>query len=240
MHAMLRFRPFWLALGFLTTLPVPDVGKVQPGERRAASAYYPLVGWVVGAVLALAEFATSGLPDGLAAALVLAVWLGVTGMLHFDGLLDSADALLAPRPPRERLQILGDVHHGSFALGTGMVFLITKWQLVASLHSSWTLLFAPVAARFWVLPVLNAFPPARPEGLGATARQGRWSLGALFTLPVLLLAPVPFIVSGAATFLLAAWASRRLGGGLSGDVYGALIELAEVTFIFISILNIII
>jgi len=236
-EAVKRLRPFWLALGFLTTLPVPDLAEVDSAEMRGASAYYPLVGWVIGAILALAWMFINRLSAGLGAALLLAAWLALTGMLHLDGLLDSADALLASRSPQERLRILGDVHHGSFAFGAGAVFLITKWQLLASLHSPWPLLFAPVAARFWVLPVLNAFPAARPEGLGATARQGRWPLAALFSLPVLLLAPLAFAFSGAAVFLLALWASRRLGGGLSGDVYGALIELAEAIFILITILN---
>ncbi len=232
---MKRLRPFWLALGFLTTLPVPDVGEVQPGEMRAASAYYPLVGWIVGAVLAGAAWATGGLPDGLAAALVLAVWLAVTGMLHLDGLLDSADALLAPVPVSERLRILGDVHHGSFAFGVGFVFLLLKWQALALLAGPLPLLLAPVAARFWLLPVLNRFPAARPEGLGATARQGRVGLGFVFALPVVFLSPAAFLAAGATLGLGALWASRRLGGGLSGDVYGAFVELGELAFLFASL-----
>lgn len=223
-------RPFWLALGFLTTLPTPPIGKVAPGEMRRASAFYPLIGWIIGGLLVSAAWLFANLPTGLAAGLVLALWLGVTGMLHLDGLLDSADALLAMRPAPERLRILGDVHHGSFAFGVGFAFLLLKWQAIGL--SGWlALLLAPVVARFWLLPLLNLFPAARPEGLGATARQGRWELGLLFALPALVLAPLAFLVTGAWALLVGYWASRRLGGGLSGDVYGAIIETSELAFL---------
>jgi len=221
-----RLRPFWLALGFLTTLPVPDLGEVKPGEMKAASAYYPLVGWIIGGLLALAAWLLHPLPDGLSGVLLLALWLALTGMLHLDGLLDSADALLAMKPVAERLRILGDVHHGSFALGVGFVHLLLKWQLL-SLVDWRAVLLAPVMARFLVLPVLNLFPSARPEGLGATARQGLLLPAALIALPAVIWAPIPFLVGGAFVLLTARWAASRLGGGLSGDVYGALIELGE-------------
>ncbi|WP_457638155.1 adenosylcobinamide-GDP ribazoletransferase [Oceanithermus sp.] len=229
---MKYLRPFWLALGFLTTLPVPRLGEVKPGEMKAASAYYPLVGWIIGALLAAAAWLLHTQPAGLAAALLLALWLLLTGMLHLDGLLDSADALLAMKPVEERLRILGDVHHGSFAVGAGFVHLLLKWQLL-SLVDWRAVLLAPVVARFWVLPALNLFPSARPEGLGATARQGLLLPAVLIALPAAILAPSPFFLSGAFVLLTAWWASRRLGGGLSGDVYGALIELGETAVLFL-------
>jgi len=227
-------RSFWLALGFLTTLPVPDIGEVKPGEMKAASAFYPLVGWIIGALLAVAARSLQALPDGLSGALLLTLWLALTGMLHLDGLLDSADALLAMKPAAKRLQILDDVHHGSFALGTGFAHLLLKWQLLCLVD--WrAVLLAPAMARFWVLPVLNLFPSARPEGLGATARQGLLLPAALIALPAAIWAPLPFLASGAFVLLTAKWAAGRLGGGLSGDVYGALIELGEsaVMFVFV-------
>ncbi len=229
---MKRLRPLWLALGFLTILPVPDIGEVKPGEMKAASALYPLIGWIIGALLAIAAWLLQPLPDGLAAALLLALWLALTGMLHLDGLLDSADALLAMKPVADRLRILGDVHHGSFAFGVGFVHLLLKWQLLAL--ADWrAVLLAPVMARFLVLPVLNLFPPARPEGLGATARQGLLLPAALIALPAAILAPLPFLLGGAFVLLTAKWAAKRLGGGLSGDVYGALVEFGEIAVLFV-------
>ncbi|WP_456414661.1 adenosylcobinamide-GDP ribazoletransferase [Oceanithermus profundus] len=233
---MKRLRPFWFALGFLTTLPVPRAEGATAGELRRSVAWYPLVGWVVGAVLVATAALAQAWSPGLAAALVLAAWLAVTGMLHFDGLLDSADALLAPRAPAERLRILADVHHGSFALGVGAVFLILKWQAIAAGPDLWALALAPVAARTWILPLLGLFPSVRPGGLGASARGGSWGWGLLFAAPLVLLAPGPAAAAGAWALGFAFWSSRRLGGGLTGDVYGAAVETTELVFLLAALL----
>jgi adenosylcobinamide-GDP ribazoletransferase len=150
-------------------------------------------------------------------------------MLHLDGLLDVADAVLAARSPEARRKILADVHLGSFAFGVGFVHLLLKWQAIAA-SPALSLLLAPVAARFWLLPVMRYFPAAKKEGLGARARPGRWFWGAVFALPVFFLAPLPFLLTGLLTALLAGFVSRRLAG-LNGDAYGALIEAAELLFL---------
>lgn len=220
-------RPFWLALGFLTTFPVPKLGEVKDGEMKAASAFYPLAGYLIGVVLAILAWLTAGLPDGLQGAVLLAAWLACTGMLHLDGLLDSADALLAMKPPTERLRILSDVHMGSFAFGVGFVVLLLKWQLLAANPSPWLLLCLPAIVRFALLLPMNLFPAARLEGLGARSREGRIIPAFLLTLPAIFFFPWVTLAAVAAMLLLAYWAAGRLGGGLSGDVYGALVELGE-------------
>ncbi len=226
---MRGLRAFWIALGFLTILPTPLLGRVGAEEFRRAAACYPLVGYVVGAGLAGVFALASGLPEGLRGALVLAAWLALTGMLHLDGLLDSADALLAPRSPEERLWVLRDVHLGSFAFGVGSVHLLLKWQALAVLEAPAVLVVLPVLARFWVLVPMHRYPAARGEGLGARARGGvGWGAAVLFALPAFALALGPGLVMGGVVLLGAAWAARRLGGGLSGDVYGALVEIGEV------------
>lgn len=220
-------RPFWLALGFLTTFPVPRLGPVLHGEMRLASAFYPVAGYCLGGVLALAAWLTQALPEGLQGALLLALWLGLTGMLHLDGLLDSADALLAMKPPPERLKILSDLHLGSFAFGVGFVHLLLKWQLLAGGPSPWLLLCLPAIVRFALLIPMNLYPAARPEGLGAGSREGRIGLALLFALPAMVLFPWQALAVLLVMLLLARWAARRLGGGISGDVYGALVEIGE-------------
>ncbi len=226
---MRALRHFLLALGFLTALPAPGARAFDEESLRAAAAYYPLVGWVLGGLLALAAWALTAWPDGLAAGAVLALWFALTGMLHLDGLLDSADALLAPRPPEERLRILRDVHHGTYAFGVGAVFLLLKWQTLAALPGTATLLLAPVAARFWLLPLFGLFPSARSGGLGAAVRPAPWYAGLLFALPAFVWAPWPFAFAGLWAFAAAGWAARRLGG-LTGDVYGAVVETTELAF----------
>ncbi len=227
-------RAFWRALGFLTVFPTPALGDLVPGELRRASGYFPLVGWVVGVVLWGGHRLLFGVwPEGLAAAGVLALWLGVTGMLHLDGLLDAADALLPPVSRERRLAILRDRQVGSFAFGVGATHLLFKLEAVAAAGAG-PLLLAPVFARFAVLLPMNLFPAARTEGLGARARRGGLGLGLLFALPVFGLAPLAAGLALAWVLAAAVFAHRRLGG-LTGDVYGALIELGELFFLLASL-----
>ncbi|MCS7057729.1 MAG: adenosylcobinamide-GDP ribazoletransferase [Meiothermus sp.] len=220
-------RPFWLAVGFLTTFPTPPLGQVRPEEMRAATAFYPAAGYLIGAALALAAWLTAGLPEGLRGGILLAVWLASTGMLHLDGLLDTADALLASKPPAERLRLLADVHVGSFAFGVGFVVLLLKWQALAAGPSFALLLALPAIVRFAVLLPMNLFPAAKADGLGARSRGGWPFLAFLLALPALLALPWVALAVLLGLLLLAYWAARRLGGGLTGDVYGALVELGE-------------
>lgn len=228
-------RPFWLAVGFLTVFPVPPLGEVRDGEMKAASAFYPAAGYLIGGVLALVAWLTAALPDGLQGAMLLAVWLACTGLLHLDGLLDSADALLAMKPPAQRLRILGDVYLGSFAFGVGFVVLLLKWQLLAAAPSPWLLLALPAVVRFALLLPMNLFPAARPEGLGARSREGRVVPAFLMALPALVAFPWVALVVLAVMILLAYWAAGRLGGGLSGDVYGMLVELGELAGLLVAV-----
>lgn len=221
-----------LALTFLTTLPLPHVGEVGRGEFRRASGFYPLAGYVVGGAVALVLWGVSalGLPSGVGAALALAAWLTVTGMLHFDGLVDAGDALLVMKSPARRLEILADVHVGAFGLATGTVALLLKWSALAALPNPLAVIGAAVAARLAVLLPMNLYPAARAESLGARSREGWWSMGVLVALPALLLphAPVAFLAALAAALLVARFAAGRLGGGINGDVYGAVIEAGEI------------
>ncbi|MEF2279946.1 adenosylcobinamide-GDP ribazoletransferase [Deinococcus sp. YIM 134068] len=230
-------RPLWLrhlhaahlALTFLTTLPLPHVREVREGDFARASAYYPLAGYAVGGVVALVLWLPLPLPEGVRAALAVGAWLAVTGMLHFDGLVDSADALFAMKSPERRLEILRDVHVGAFGLATGVLALLTLWSLLSAPLPVFAPVVAAVVARTVLLAPMNLYPAARQESLGARSREGRWGVALLLTVPALLLpgAWVAVLAAFAAALLVARFAASRLGGGLSGDVYGLIVVTAE-------------
>ncbi|WP_189642993.1 adenosylcobinamide-GDP ribazoletransferase [Deinococcus piscis] len=213
---------------FLTAVPLP-VAEVRPGDFARASAYYPLAGYLVGGLAALTLWLTGPLPDGVGAALTLGVWLGLTGWLHFDGLVDSADALLVMKSPAQRLEILGDVHVGAFGLGSGVLYLLTFWSLLSAGLPLYAPLAAAVTARALVLLPMNLYPAARSESLGARSREGRALPALLLAAPLLTLGGVwaGALLALVLTLLTARWAAHRLGGGLSGDIYGLLISVGE-------------
>jgi len=221
--------PCRVALGFLTALPLGPPPKGAWDLRRAAPCF-PWVGALLGALFYLAAHLFWALfPPGVAGALLLGLWLLFTGMLHLDGLLDAADALLLPADRERRLDVLKDPRVGAFALGAGAVYLLAKAQALAALGPHPALVAAPALARFFVLPA-SRLPAARPGGLGAGIRGTALGAALLPALAVAFFFPVPALVAALGTALFYRLALARLGG-VTGDLHGAAIELAELFFL---------
>lgn len=224
------------AFQFLTRLPIPLKRELGQATWARSMAWFPLVGLVVGLLLAGGRWATSQLwPGNLAAALSLALWVLLTGGLHLDGFVDCCDALWVAAPPERRLEILRDVHVGSYGVVGGTLLLLLKWQAISTV--SWRgLMLAPILGRWAMVYVTWAFPYARPSGLGKVFKEmlGRREL-ALASATTLLAAALCGGWRGlAVAFLgwlvawaLAFWSQRRLGAGLTGDVYGLVCEMVE-------------
>ncbi|MBK8800670.1 MAG: adenosylcobinamide-GDP ribazoletransferase [Fibrobacteres bacterium] len=226
--------PFWLAWSFLTVFPAPGQKVATSEEFVRSRVWYPAVGLALGCLWGGAAWLVGhwNPPAGLTGVVLLAVGLLATGFLHFDGLLDSADALLAPRTPQRRLEILKDVHMGSFALGVGGLWLIGMWQ-VLSMGVDWRFLVAlPVLSRAALLVPIHLFPYARAVDASSLDRSAK-GLAWRWVFPVLSCAPAVWLFPAQALTVLgiqiagAWWASRKLGGGITGDIYGALLCLSE-------------
>ena len=245
-RALALLRPFLLAVGTLTTVRVPLRGDVQKEELRAATAFYPLVGLLVGAVPAAVLLLP--LPPVPAATLALVAWVGITGALHLDGWADCCDAAFAPplasaAATRERrLGILKDPRLGTWGVLGIVLLLLAKWTALLYATPIAPLLAAPTA-RWAMVHALRAHPAARVDGLGAAiAGHGRlWTAtGVLMAvvLPLIGTSSDPLrlavvVIAGAAAALLAGeWLARRFGG-VTGDVCGALGELAEVAALWV-------
>jgi len=232
---------FLAAIGFFTVLPAPGAERLRPGRTADAMVWLPAVGFLLGGVLALVDLGLRAVfPPWAGAALLLAAWTTLTGALHLDGFLDACDGLLAARPPRDRLEILRDPHAGSFAVVGGICLLAAKFASLAELPAAdrtLALLVVPALARGAVVFAVRAFPYARAgSGLGRLFRDGlSWSRVAAAAAVAIGAATIVLGWIGAATAgfvwlaatLLGWWSTRRIGG-LTGDVYGAVVEVGEV------------
>ncbi|WPD18712.1 adenosylcobinamide-GDP ribazoletransferase [Thermaerobacter composti] len=234
---------FWAALRFLTVLPAPGRRPLQAPALGRAVGYFPLVGVILGGLLAAANAAVTGViaPD-VRAVLVVGLGLALTGGLHFDGWLDTCDGLFGGHTPEERLRIMRDEHVGAFAVAGGGLLLLAKCAAVSNLvHPAATLVLASVLARWAVAVAIVALPYARTAGLGRAMKDHAGprevGLATLFTVLVLvgvgmgLPAGREAVIRALVGALPAAaavlyWARKRLPG-LTGDVYGALVEAVE-------------
>ena len=230
-------RALHVALGFLTTLPVPPLREWREDDLKLATKAYPLVGLLIGALLALELVLLEPLPPFLRGVLVTALWLGLTGALHFDGFCDLADAALAPKEVEERWRIVKDPRVGSFALAAGSLLILTK-AAAAGGSSPAALLLAPLLGRTCVVLTMARFPVHDVSLLGRKSALSKrdvllplgsgLALAAAVALPTVGLVTYLALVAAAALAALGggAWLNRRMGG-LGGDAYGAVVESSE-------------
>jgi adenosylcobinamide-GDP ribazoletransferase len=210
------------ALAFLTPLG----GPVTPSP--GALAWFPVVGAGLGLALGGVWWGADRLwAAPVAAAVVVAVDLLLTGMLHFDGLVDSADGLLPPLPAERRLEVMADPATGAFGVGAAVAVLLLRWASLAALAPApWLLAALWCASRFVMADVTRTVPYARASGLAsaflASGRRGVW--GAVLGAVLVGLgggdAVAGVIALGLAAAGVVALAVRRIGG-FTGDVLGA-------------------
>jgi adenosylcobinamide-GDP ribazoletransferase len=228
-----------LALRFLTIAPVPGREAAGPSALGRAAWWFPVVGLLVGSALAIAARAADALfPPLVAAALLVTGWKVATGGIHLDGLADCLDGL-AGRDPARRLAIMRDSRIGVFGAAGLILLCLLAVTALAALSAPLrlrVLLLAPVIGR--VAPLLAAawLAPATPgQGLGAAFAAGlsRWA-GSAHVIVVGALAAWLLGIGGLAiaaaawslALLAAGFVARRLGG-VTGDVLGAVVEVAE-------------
>jgi len=225
------------SLQFLTLVPPLIRRPFTSEELGRAVGHFPLVGVVLGGLLAgLDALLGAFLPGPVVAALLLTAWVILTGALHLDGLLDACDGLLGGHTREDRLRILRDESVGAYGLAGGFLLLLLKWCALAALpHRGLALLVAPTLGRWGVSLAVVLFPYARPQGLGRAmkdhagrAQAALATVTALLAVGLALCLPglVVLALAGAVTWGAARFAQHRLSG-LTGDIYGAICELVE-------------
>ncbi|MBG3973029.1 adenosylcobinamide-GDP ribazoletransferase [Pseudomonas aeruginosa] len=231
-------RSLLVALQFLTRLPVRLSAMPTPEQFGRAVLCYPLVGVLIGVVLYAAARSLDGTPPLLQAALLLSLWVALSGALHLDGLADMADAWVGGLGDRERtLAIMKDPRSGPVAVVVLVLVLLLKFSALAALlgqGEAGLLPLAPWLARSSLPLLFLTTPYARPGGLGQAiaehlpARSLPWVLGVSFGLALAF--GLAGLLALLVTLMLFAWLrSRFLArlGGTPGDTAGALVELTE-------------
>ena len=226
-----------LAFRYLTLVPLPGA-HAGPGALGRAAGWFPVVGLALGAfLLAVDVLARVIFPPLLAALVVVGAWKLATGGLHLDGLADCADGL-AGRDRAQRLAIMRDARIGAFgtaalvfvlvldAVALSGIATVTRWRM---------LLVVPAIARAAPALLGRVLPAARPDGLGAAFHAGLGAGRAAVALAAALGAAVAALGLLGLILVCAAWLVALLVGsvmagrlgGVTGDVHGAAIEMAE-------------
>ncbi len=254
--------PAWrVALSLFTVIPAGIGGDLDEGAAARAVFWLPAIGAGLGlagagAMVFVAAGAASPERRLLGAALAMMLLALLTGGLHLDGLADTADGLGSRRPADQALEIMRRSDAGPFGVATLVLVLLVQVCALASLPRGWAgaagLVLAAVTSRVAVV-LATASPSARPSGFGAlvagrTSAAGRAASVAVLLAAVvaggLALGGVPAAAQGVAAAaaglavaaLLRRVAGRRLGG-MTGDVFGAIIELSTATVLVVLVLT---
>ena len=237
-------KAFLLALQFLTCLPVSLKAAPGPADWGRSALAYPLIGLLIGLLLAGLQQLIGHADPLLQAALLTATWALVTGGLHLDGLADSADAWVGGHADRERtLAIMKDPRSGPAAVSTLALMLLLKFAALAGLvkAGAWPLLLlAPVLGRSALVALLLSTPYVRPGGMGSAISA---HLPRVVAVLVLLMVAAGGLLAGksgalalavaVAAGLVLHWMMMRRLGGMTGDTLGAAVELTEVAVLVV-------
>lgn len=237
---------FFVALQFLTIIPFPLKRDIAPQELGRSLPYFPAVGLALGLLLAgLDRVLWSLFPSPLSNALLLALFIFLTGAIHLDGFIDTCDGLAYGRSLEQRLRIMRESQVGAYGVVGAFLLLLVKYTSMLLLPLAQrlpSLILMPILSRWAMVYAVVLFPYGRETpGMGRIFKEEARGMGlALATLialavsllllglrGIVVLALLWLLVEAGARFLL-----TRLAG-LTGDNYGAINEVAEVAVLLL-------
>lgn len=231
-------KAFFTALQFLTRLPVINYKTIEPEIMGKSVAYYPVVGLVIGILLAVVDYLFAFLPVTVLAALILLVSVLINGALHLDGLADSSDAWLAGGDKKRSLEIMKDPYVGSAGVVSIVIILLFKYVLLLEIvgQGLWFLIvLIPIIARITPMAIMLILPYARQGGIAQNMvkflpKNVTFFLIILIGLFFTWFNYFALLVMIVGIYFLGKLMKSRLGG-FTGDTLGASIEVSEVLFL---------
>lgn len=227
---------------FYTSIPLPYFSGLDfSGVAKLA----PLLGVMIGGFLGILDIGMShvGIPVFTRSTLVITAWIVITGGLHLDGAMDTADGL-AVGDTQRRLEVMTDSATGAFGAMAAIVIILIKTSALIDIEEfRWLCLMVACGwGRWGQQSAIVFYPYLKPSGKGAIHKEAiksHWDLipgflivstlsAVLFILNQerLVLAIVMLIAGSAIAILVGAWFNHKLGGH-TGDTYGAVVEWTE-------------
>ena len=240
-------RDFITCLEFLTRVRFSKRTDWRDEDFSRSVPYFPLVGLVIGFLLAAINDSLFYIetPLFLRVTLLLLAEIIITGGLMYDGFMDTADGVFSARSRERMLEIMKDSHVGSNAVLAIIILLLLKIAAYLELSGetlTWVLLTMSVATRTFMVVFIVNFPYARKEGIGHMFTKYAKpfytyiafavcaGIIAACGLQYLAVAGICFTV----TLIIAQYLKTQLGG-LTGDTYGALTECGNVIYLLTAV-----
>lgn len=247
---VILWKGFLQSLSMYSAIPVPKLRWESRSDRHML-AMYPVVGLVIGALWYGVAWLLlwTGVPAMPAGAMLTAVPFLLTGFLHLDGFMDVCDAVLSRRDKARRLEILRDSHTGAFAvISVGILFLLqfsAVYELAGDTARLPLLLLVPVLSRGWSGFGLLRLPLLEGSSMGAWARMDTTVVHQVVLVGMAVAAGVAMVLlcgwvglvaalGATIAYWLAVWYGVHQLGGISGDISGHALCIAEVSALLLS------
>ncbi|SDE84842.1 adenosylcobinamide-GDP ribazoletransferase [Sporomusa acidovorans] len=241
-------KDFFTGLQFLTRIRLVKQTDWSPASFGRSVKYFTLVGALIGLILAgLNYFLSQLLPAHVLAAVIVFAGIAITGGLHCDGFMDTADGVFSGRSRERMLEIMKDSRVGANGVVAFGFLLLLKYSLIVDMTPTLlttALLIMPVAGRTAMVICITAFPYARPEGMGKAFAQyaGRSTLliAVSIAVAITILLGIQAAISAGGAVLTGMAAARyfaKVLGGLTGDTYGAVTELTELITLLLFVIQ---
>lgn len=238
-----------LSIQYFSRLPLPLSLRYEEETIKRSIIFLPFIGWIIGILFYyFYQWLHIFFPVPVFSVLLVAFLLWMTGALHTDGWMDVFDGIGSSQSKERMLTIMQDSRVGAMGVvGFVILFAIKVTSLMVLLESDFILevfMFTPVLARWGVLLAIILFPYAREKGMGLQFKQ--WLTWPVLLYSILWFLPMVYVSTSFIWMLLVIilfilisglYFTKKLGG-LTGDIYGWLIEGSEallwLLFVFLS------
>lgn len=234
------------ALQFLTRVPITTSAATT---RTAMVPWFPVVGALVGAAIGgVAAGLEYWLTPLAAAGVAVAIGMLITGAFHEDGLADLADAVAGGSTRARRFEILDDSRLGTYGTAALCSSIVLRVAAVAGLVAVGpavtvaAVVSAHALARGVAVVALGFVPAAAPDGLGSSFQSDVSRLRASASLIIAAAMGAaatgwwigPLAVAALVVAVGLAILALRALGGITGDVAGAIEQLAEIAALLVA------
>ncbi|PNE04074.1 cobalamin 5'-phosphate synthase [Alcanivorax sp. MD8A] len=236
-----EWQAFWLAMGFLTRIPVPVTVDYSQRLMNQCSVYFPLVGLLLGGLYAGLYTLLAGFwSPQVCVLLVLGFHLWITGAFHEDGMADCADGLGGGYTVARRLEIMKDSRIGTYGAVALGVTLALKIALLTDTQPVWlALLLAPAISRLTPLCLMRALvyvsdpdtSKSKPVAEGFSGQRLGVAVAGVAALALVTGVALEALVAVVSVVLVWGAMLRRSLGGYTGDALGASVILSELVFL---------
>ena len=226
-----------LSIQFLTRIPINIPIDFGEGNLAKSSFFFSLAGMIVGGIAGILYYIVSYLNKDIASFIAITTIIIVTGGLHLDGLGDTFDGFFSARDKEKVLKIMKDSRTGTYGVVAIILDILLKYILLSNMEGNIPLflILSCGNGRLIAAFLMSFTKTARPGGLGdmfssSGPRKYAVAGGIIYAVVTILINPmfiVPLLFS-ILSAILVSMKSYKIIGGLTGDVYGASIEIAEI------------